>query len=526
MLNLTDNPIELLIKLGVNEGSSKANINTQISELSSKLDELKISVNIDNKAVDSLEKLSKVNLDKLSQTIKKMEGDFEGLGDKGKGAGDDLAKGIGQAGQASEETTRTVKKSAEEMSEFMKIASQDIDKTFGHMSKEFRENLARGTTDIEKLKSAFDGLDPKFDMEAINVEDLFGDYQKVVKNVTVEYRNAQGQIEKATLAAKEFVDTGTGETVPMFQPVSESVKVMDDSMKRVGVSTQKVQKELTTLLNTGRITSEQYKELSMQAGKVSNPSQMELLNQKIKTQVNTNKENANVLKEQQKTQENIRKTVNEIIRMQGKNPQAFDNPEVDGMIKSLEKIDPTAKGASASVKEVSDNFERMKAEATVAGRESMTFMDSFKTAMEKFPVWMAASTAFYGTVRSIRDAITQIIELDTQMTVLRRVGGDAVDTNKILEESVELAGKLGNQISDINDGFIAFARQGFGGDELAKMAEYATLLGNISELSVEDASSVLTAGLKGFNIEAEDAIRIVDALNEVDRIMSPMLEIA
>ena len=48
------------------------------------------------------------------------------------------------------------------------------------------------------------------------------------------------------------------------------------------------------------------------------------------------------------------------------------------------------------------------------------------------------------------------------------------------------------------------------------LTEYATLLGNISELSVEDSSGILTAGLKAFNMEAEHGIHIVNALNEVD----------
>ena len=514
---MTDNPIELLVTLGVNEDSSKTNINNQISELSKKLENLKIDINIDDRAVDSLEKLSNLNLDGLNSNIKKAEDSFEGLGRSGKESANQLSDSLGNIGKTVQETERTVSSSAGGMSSEMKKVANEIDLAFAHMSQEFRDNLKRGITDIDQLKSAFDGLDPKFNIEAKNVLDDFGETQKVVQSVAVEYRNMQGHIEKATLSAREFIDLGNGQKMPMFSPVSEEIKVMDDSMRRVGQATTKAEQELKKLEITGKITKEQYNQLSLEARKVTDPKHIGEYNLKVQETLAKNKENARVLKEQEQTQEKIRKTINEIVRMQGKNPQAFaNNPEVSGMIKTLEKIDPTAEGASQSVKKVTDNFERMKAEATVAGRETMTFMDSFKVAMEKFPVWMAASTAFYGTVRSIRDAITQIIELDSQMTVLRRVGGDAVDTNKILEESVELAGKLGNQIADINDGFIAFARQGFSGDELGRMAEYATLLGNISELTVEDASSVLTAGLKGFNIEAEDAIRIVDALNEVD----------
>src|SRR5690606_5190479 len=43
-----------------------------------------------------------------------------------------------------------------------------------------------------------------------------------------------------------------------------------------------------------------------------------------------------------------------------------------------------------------------------------------------------------------------------------------------------------------------------------------TLLGNISDLSVDESASILTAALKGFNIEAERGLHVINALNEVD----------
>src|SRR5690606_39289114 len=114
-------------------------------------------------------------------------------------------------------------------------------------------------------------------------------------------------------------------------------------------------------------------------------------------------------------------------------------------------------------------------------------------------------------------AITQIIELDSQMTVLKRISSEGTDVNAVLQESVRLAGELGNLISEVNDGFIAFSRQGYRGEELTMLTQYSVLLGNISDLSVDDSASILTAGLKAFNMEASRAIEIVDALNEVDR---------
>lgn len=130
---------------------------------------------------------------------------------------------------------------------------------------------------------------------------------------------------------------------------------------------------------------------------------------------------------------------------------------------------------------------------------------------------MAASTAFFGSIRSFQNMLSQVIEIDSQMTALRRVSAGEIDTNHILQESVQLAERLGNQISQINSGLETFARQGFRGDGLIAMTEAATLFSNISEMSVDEAAQGLTSIAYGFSsINAEDILVAVDAINEVD----------
>lgn len=131
-------------------------------------------------------------------------------------------------------------------------------------------------------------------------------------------------------------------------------------------------------------------------------------------------------------------------------------------------------------------------------------------------------TAFYTPLRLLQDAISQIITIDTQLTSLGRVTDEQTDLNQVLEESIKLADQLGNKVVEINEGLIEFARQGFSGNDLLKITEAATLMSNVSDLSVEESASSLTSALKGFNMEADQAIHVVDALNEVDLYKSPM----
>ena len=178
--------------------------------------------------------------------------------------------------------------------------------------------------------------------------------------------------------------------------------------------------------------------------------------------------------------------------------------------KSAKDLNNIYRELNMSMKEVEIQTKRVTANTnTLAG--------AFQNAMLKFPIWMAASTAFFGTFRGLRDILSQIIEIDTQMTVLRRVSGGELDRNHILQESIELAERLGNRIAQINEGLANFARQGFRGEGLIAMTEAATLFSNISEMSVDEAADGLTSIVNGFSsIDPTQVMTVVDAINEVD----------
>jgi len=61
-----------------------------------------------------------------------------------------------------------------------------------------------------------------------------------------------------------------------------------------------------------------------------------------------------------------------------------------------------------------------------------------------------------------------------------------------------------------------FSKQGFRGEELMQLTEYATMLGNVSDLSLEKSMSSLTSAVKSFNLESSESLHVVNALNEID----------
>lgn len=189
--------------------------------------------------------------------------------------------------------------------------------------------------------------------------------------------------------------------------------------------------------------------------------------------------------------------------------------EIEGQLESLKKAGSVGdfKGRFA---ELNTQLKQVAVNAKTATSHTISLGEAIRTAATKFPIWVAASTAFYGTVRGIKDMITTIIEVDSQITQLKRVMDEDTNFDEMLRGSIKTANELGRSIKDVNEQLIGFARMGFNEQQTQYLARTATLFQNISELTPEEAIDTMTAAMTVFNIKAEDSIQIADKLNEVD----------
>lgn len=109
-----------------------------------------------------------------------------------------------------------------------------------------------------------------------------------------------------------------------------------------------------------------------------------------------------------------------------------------------------------------------------------------------------------------------IIEVDSQMTQLKRVMDDDSDFDSMLTRSIDLANELGRSIKEVNENAIGFARMGFDENQTLELAKTATLFQNISDLTPDEAIDTLTAAMTVFNVEANKSIEVANKINEVD----------
>lgn len=501
---LTGNNIELLVKLGIASGESKANLNAEIEKLQKQLKEVKIDIKIDPQAVKSLNQLATMDFSKLTQSINGLKTDLQGV-------------------------SKTAQTEANAIQRSFKDISPSMDAAFNHLGKNLQQQMRKGITSVEELKSAFKGLNPTFTIgkEIITKNDQLT-AEKMINGITVSYKNLQGQIEKVKLTNKEFIDMGNGQLKPIFQPVGDS-KVIDKSMADITRLGQTTQAQLTKMRSEGKITQAQFAELSnaiAKAGNSQNGKTIEAnyarLNQRIQEAVDSTRKFNAAQRETEAAQkrlidnENKRKNliidIERAMRTQGKN---YDHAGAQNLLRSTQQLNTSSATFGQTLAANRTALRGMNAEVASTSRDSMSIIDSFKVAMEKFPIWLASSTIIFGGIRTAREFMSIIVDIDTKMTNLSKVLSDSEDMGAIFDNATASAEKLGQSISQVLDAYTEFARQGFKGDELAGLADAGLVASNVGEITAQKASEYMTASLIQWKRDASEAMDIVDSWNEI-----------
>ncbi|WP_440119758.1 phage tail tape measure protein [Paenibacillus sp. QZ-Y1] len=166
--------------------------------------------------------------------------------------------------------------------------------------------------------------------------------------------------------------------------------------------------------------------------------------------------------------------------------------------------------------ELQTKLTQITSQARLAGGEAKTLGQRFGDAASKVALWTGATTSVYTVIRALREMTSVIIQVDSQMTQLKRVMDESTDFEGMLSRSIQLANELGRSITEVNENAIGFARMGFDEDQTMNLAKTTTLLQNISELTPGEAVDTLTAAMTIYNVEASKSIEIANKLNEID----------
>lgn len=120
-------------------------------------------------------------------------------------------------------------------------------------------------------------------------------------------------------------------------------------------------------------------------------------------------------------------------------------------------------------------------------------------------------------INQIQKIPQEIIKIDAAITELNKTSrASSSELKKYFKEAAESAKYLGTSVSDLITATAGWSRAGYNLPDSRKLAETAILYRNISNsIDIDSAGKTLAAILQGFNLQAGDAMHIIDAFSEV-----------
>lgn len=186
--------------------------------------------------------------------------------------------------------------------------------------------------------------------------------------------------------------------------------------------------------------------------------------------------------------------------------------------KRLYDIRDAAEAQSKPFNVLSNEFSELKIDMENAGiaaetlgqKLSRLFKEHFQTAIAMAGVAMVK--------QGLREVYDNVVEIDDAMVELRKVTNESENAySQFSDRAAKTARNLGASISDYISATADWSRLGYNMPDAEELARVSTLLKNVGDgiESVTDASSYMTSVLKGFDLVAEDAQKVVDLVNEV-----------
>ena len=200
--------------------------------------------------------------------------------------------------------------------------------------------------------------------------------------------------------------------------------------------------------------------------------------------------------------------------------------------------DPKIQGINTDIKSMISNFDGTKASAKEINNEIMHLNSSFSTLsngirnvshdgddfqqmmaknIKKVAEWAIATTAIYGTLKQIGEAVQFIKDLNKEMTNIQVVTGmSKKEVTSLAQEFNKLALELSATTIEISSGSLEWFRQGKTIEETSELMRSTMMMAKLGNLDSAQSTEYLTSTLNGFKLEAKDSLEVVDKLTNLD----------
>lgn len=415
--------------------------------------------------------------------------------------------------------------------------------------KNFSKGLNNAFSEIKRNASSSNGNNKPKELtaeekEEQRVKDIAKAYDDLSSNLQRYYALKNKEL-KGTLAKTNKLDERT-ELIELSSSVQNAVSGQGEYANATGKAAIAQAEFNKKLQEYAELSGENFKEgifsklikLSSAEGKTPEYySQLEEIEEKIKTLLAflpidfTNTSEIQQLKEAQTEIEKL------IKPLSGKQFNAVSIAQVEDLSTKISKLLSKNSAMPKALKEqlinlrqslnginnqvdlskAIDEFKTLEAQIEKTGKTGISMGDKIKRKFKDLFAYAATYVSIQDGIQMAKQAYQYVAEIDKQMIELEKVT-EASNSRvaQSFDNSTASAKELGSTISDVISATADWSRLGYNIDQSEKLAEVATIYKNVGDgIDMDSANESLISTLQGFQMEAEDAIEIVDKFNEV-----------
>lgn len=173
---------------------------------------------------------------------------------------------------------------------------------------------------------------------------------------------------------------------------------------------------------------------------------------------------------------------------------------------SLDNLEGELKTAISEQEQLSNSAKNLAKDELEAAQNTMKLSSELSNLKTSANYFFGLQNMFQLLKRGVRDAIDTIKELDATMTETAVVTDFSVgDMWKMMPEYTKQANELGVAVNDLYKATTLYYQQGLNTEQAMGLATETLKMGRIGGLEAAEATDMMTAALRGFNMEINEA---------------------
>lgn len=388
------------------------------------------------------------------------------------------------------------------------------------------------------------------DNSRVNLADNFND--RNLKNYEAALKTASealSQFKSALDTADKISDNAFASLPDKLKQLNDYIQTLGENLSKTGVKDLKtngvyslltdLQTDLQNVYTKSELGTANYRDLldvfneydsrlkKTQINVKSLSSLFAALGIQIRNTTNAMR-SSNLSAKNNQSLESLQKRLNNLLytlrRYVEINKQIQKNPELMASYNSIvDELKTAVRSGNQDLMETTldstaQKVAGLKAKVQELGLEGKTVGQVFSDLFGQHFSTAIAMAAVHLLQGSLQQIYQNVVDIDTAMTELKKVTNETDSTyQSFLTEAGTRAKNIGTDVSSIVNATADYARLGYSLSDATKLADVSAIYYNVGDDldSFDKATENIVGTMKAFNVQANDAISLVDKLNNV-----------